>query len=67
MCVLPIPRPNERAGEVPYSQTRNFFQNISMHLLFVIFIGYFDLITQVFDLGIVQINGNNNVRHIKFC
>ena len=43
MCVLPIPRPYERVGEVAYSHTRHFFQNISMQSLSVIFTGYFDL------------------------
>ena len=43
ICVLPIPQPYERAGEVAYSQTRHFFQNISMYPSSVIFTEYFDL------------------------
>ena len=43
MCTLPNPRPNVRAGEVKYFQTRHFFQKISTHSSSVIFTAYFDL------------------------
>ena len=42
-CVLPIPLPYARAGEVTYSKLDTFFQKISMHSPSVIFTGYFDL------------------------